>query len=427
METCRDCLAGSHEECHEPCRCRDRAHLPETVDLIDHVLQAMIAFVTYLVSGPTASLATKTRAEWLGSSAAREALWRRFDEYAFTTFVHLLGCAAKERQETLNRHGVGTLRASRGCPCEKCGPAASDGVEYDSLSTGAEVERALDAAEERAEVGDDNVIWEGTLIENGEPQRVAILRDGDEHKPKYDYLGGWRDTATSLGYRIFDEWAQCLALNSLRLGLESRTKVWGGQASRLKADVGEELWRTYKKECPGCDDSHRLAFLAGFDSGELPVVFTSPTPLDITERPDRALSQQQIADLITRRVVGIDWPAILKHTVPSRTVPVARYTRNGASSTRSVITSGDQGSANEPQQPQAFLEMAEGNTPDMPVPMILPCPTCHLLHVDRDEWETTPHRTHLCEHCQTRWRPANIATVGVEILPTHGSLDPHSC
>lgn len=51
-----------------------------------------------------------------------------------------------------------------------------------------------------------------------------------------------------------------------------------------------------------------------------------------------------------------------------------------------------------------------------PVPMLLWCPDCHGRHVDRDEWATREHLTHLCEHCGHRWRPALIPTVGVEYL-----------
>lgn len=184
VETCRDCLAGSHEECHEPCRCRDRAHLPETVDLIDHLLQAMIAFVTYLTAGPTGSFASKTNAEWLGSNAAKQVFWRRFDEYAFTTFVHLLGCAAKERQEALNQHGVGTPRASRGCPCDKCGPSASDGDEDD----------------------DAVVVWQGTLPDK-DSTKVAIVREGHRYHPRYYGLDTWLlPVSEEMNRRIFAAW-----------------------------------------------------------------------------------------------------------------------------------------------------------------------------------------------------------------------------
>lgn len=51
-----------------------------------------------------------------------------------------------------------------------------------------------------------------------------------------------------------------------------------------------------------------------------------------------------------------------------------------------------------------------------PIPMVLSCEHCHASHVDRNEWATRPHRTHLCEHCGAKWRPANVATVGVAAL-----------
>lgn len=53
-----------------------------------------------------------------------------------------------------------------------------------------------------------------------------------------------------------------------------------------------------------------------------------------------------------------------------------------------------------------------------PTPMLLRCPACANPHVDRDEWATRLHKTHLCEYCRFEWRPANIATVGVVSLET---------
>jgi rubredoxin len=54
----------------------------------------------------------------------------------------------------------------------------------------------------------------------------------------------------------------------------------------------------------------------------------------------------------------------------------------------------------------------------MPViPMLLWCPECHARHVDRGEFETKPHHTHACQHCGHVWRPAIVATVGVQFLP----------
>lgn len=51
-----------------------------------------------------------------------------------------------------------------------------------------------------------------------------------------------------------------------------------------------------------------------------------------------------------------------------------------------------------------------------PVPMVLHCPECKLPHIDRDEWATRLHHTHLCEHCGHQWKP-KIATVGVSGFP----------
>lgn len=82
-----------------------------------------------------------------------------------------------------------------------------------------------------------------------------------------------------------------------------------------------------------------------------------------------------------------------------------------------------------------------------PVPMILPCPSCKTLHIDKPDsevpdaycktiasgdcisndprcihqinpkprWTNPPHKTHLCRNCGAKWRPANVPTVGVPI------------
>jgi len=52
-----------------------------------------------------------------------------------------------------------------------------------------------------------------------------------------------------------------------------------------------------------------------------------------------------------------------------------------------------------------------------PVPMIIHCPMCAGRHIDMGEFETKPHSTHACQHCGFVWRPALVATVGVQFLP----------
>jgi len=48
-----------------------------------------------------------------------------------------------------------------------------------------------------------------------------------------------------------------------------------------------------------------------------------------------------------------------------------------------------------------------------PIQMILYCPECNYQHIDRDEWATRLHKTHLCNNCQYEWRPYEEYTVGV--------------
>jgi hypothetical protein len=52
-----------------------------------------------------------------------------------------------------------------------------------------------------------------------------------------------------------------------------------------------------------------------------------------------------------------------------------------------------------------------------PLPMLLLCPKCHTQHIDEGVWATRLHRTHLCASCDHQWRPANVPTVGVAVLP----------
>lgn len=52
-----------------------------------------------------------------------------------------------------------------------------------------------------------------------------------------------------------------------------------------------------------------------------------------------------------------------------------------------------------------------------PVPMLLHCPICGKQHLDVGEFATRRHTTHACQHCGLVWRPAIVATVGVEFLP----------
>ena len=53
---------------------------------------------------------------------------------------------------------------------------------------------------------------------------------------------------------------------------------------------------------------------------------------------------------------------------------------------------------------------------ETPLDMVLHCPKCHAQHIDRNEWATRPHKTHLCEHCGNLWRPCQQPTCGVEAL-----------
>lgn len=80
---------------------------------------------------------------------------------------------------------------------------------------------------------------------------------------------------------------------------------------------------------------------------------------------------------------------------------------------------------------------------DVPIPMILHCPSCGMQHIDAPEthhldieldragmgdsysasWNNPPHRSHLCHGCGTIWRPADVPTVGVASIKTKGKED----
>lgn len=54
---------------------------------------------------------------------------------------------------------------------------------------------------------------------------------------------------------------------------------------------------------------------------------------------------------------------------------------------------------------------------EAPVPMLLWCPACKHRHLDAGEFATKAHHTHSCQKCGLTWRPAVVATVGVQFLP----------
>lgn len=61
-----------------------------------------------------------------------------------------------------------------------------------------------------------------------------------------------------------------------------------------------------------------------------------------------------------------------------------------------------------------------------PIPMILFCPNCGTRHIDApiaEGWANPPHRSHLCAHCGTVWRPADVPTTGVACIQTFGKKD----
>ncbi len=66
---------------------------------------------------------------------------------------------------------------------------------------------------------------------------------------------------------------------------------------------------------------------------------------------------------------------------------------------------------------QELIEKRRRGDLGRPIPMLLWCPGCHARHVDAGEFATEPHHTHACQACGMVWRPALVATVGVQFLP----------
>lgn len=64
---------------------------------------------------------------------------------------------------------------------------------------------------------------------------------------------------------------------------------------------------------------------------------------------------------------------------------------------------------------------------DNPINMLLFCPTCHRMHIDKPDpatqWDDPPHKSHVCQFCETIWRPADVPTRGVEEINEPGMSD----
>ena len=84
---------------------------------------------------------------------------------------------------------------------------------------------------------------------------------------------------------------------------------------------------------------------------------------------------------------------------------------------------------------QSFVSTTVDNVPtevrfsNPPINMILHCPSCHKQHVDAPDgdWTNPPHKSHLCHHCSTVWRPADVATNGVAYIQSAGTRDTWIC
>lgn len=71
---------------------------------------------------------------------------------------------------------------------------------------------------------------------------------------------------------------------------------------------------------------------------------------------------------------------------------------------------------NNEEEETKFIETLYNRWLLEPIDMLLWCPQCHQRHIDGPEF-TKVHHTHACQHCGMTWRPAIVATTGVEFLP----------
>ncbi len=93
---------------------------------------------------------------------------------------------------------------------------------------------------------------------------------------------------------------------------------------------------------------------------------------------------------------------------------------------------------------RAALSQQAPVSAEAPINMVLHCPACSMQHIDKPAgqfypgftaeesvaqnkafglWDNPPHRTHLCHGCGHKWRPADVATNGVEAVKTKGKDD----
>lgn len=87
----------------------------------------------------------------------------------------------------------------------------------------------------------------------------------------------------------------------------------------------------------------------------------------------------------------------------------------------------------------AAVRNAVGSRDAPPIDMVLHCPACGQQHIDGPDdprnvqtedgmeevydWTNPPHRSHLCAYCGHIWRPADVATNGVQEIKTKGTAD----
>lgn len=85
--------------------------------------------------------------------------------------------------------------------------------------------------------------------------------------------------------------------------------------------------------------------------------------------------------------------------------------------TRALASSDEEYVLRQRAESEAAALRAEVDRLRAPIPIVLHCPECRARHIDEGEFATKVHHTHSCQWCGLTWRPAVVATVGVQFLP----------
>jgi hypothetical protein len=229
--------------------------------------------------------------------------------------------------------------------------------------------RAVEATELRAQLADAHMMADhrGYELEAAE-SKLADLRS--------DHASGLQELAGELG----DQTTPDAELPALAAKMFRAMKAAARRAETENEELHAEV-ATKQREA----DDYRAKEAAA---------------LDIARAADKEIHALNAGLDEIRDLLGADCSRFAVAPLAARLLRerAAEITRLHAELTRSRVT------------PSVAL-------PDAPIPLRLPCPRCHELHLDHGELAAKPHHTHACQACGEVWRPAIVSTVGVRFLP----------